>query len=457
MNFFFKFYISFDYEQIQIIYSLDVYAFFTMSCYKGFGDDDGGFFQVYRKVFEQLAAEDIEYMDDPEEYEQIPKFGNSKTSFEVVVNFYGFWESYSTKKSYSWLFTHNIQEYRDRRVLKLLDKEHKKIQHKARKERNEEVRSLVMFVKKRDKRMTEYKKMLEEKALQNRLKSEQNNLEQIRNRQQQIKEQQKNSQVKNEHEEQLRELEQSYLNQYSDSEEESSDGDEVQEGIEECNLSDSEIFDDELYCVACNKFFNSDSAKKNHEASKKHKSNVELIKTEMETEEENYQQAVKEDSEDLSEAEEEVEAEPAKKSKGKKSKKKSKKVYNYDDSEPEEAEKPVEEETVEEISTISTKSPQSDDSDDWSNSKKPKKVKSKPKQKTTKPEPEKEPEPEPEPVQIHLPTEEDENENRCATCNELFPSKNKLFSHLKKTNHSIYLGEPKQKTGEKTNSRKKKK
>ena len=414
---------------------------------------------MYRKVFEQLAAEDIEYMDDPEEFEQIPKFGNSKTIFDVVVNFYGFWESYSTKKSYSWLFTHNIQEYRDRRVLKLLDKEHKKIQQKARKERNEEVRSLVLFVKKRDKRMAEYKKMLEEKALQNRIKSEQNNLEQIRNRQQQIKEQQKNSKVKNEHEEQLRELEQSYLNQYSDSCEESSDGDEVQEGIEECNLSDGEIFDDELYCVACNKFFNSDSAKKNHEASKKHRANVELLKSEMATEEENYQQAVKEDSEDLSD-EQEVEAEPVKKAKGKKSKKKSKKVFNYDDSEPEEAEdsadeKPEKDEIVEEIPVTTTKPPQSDDEDDWSNSKKPKKVKSKTKQKNTKSEPEKEPESEP--VQIHQPTEAEENENRCATCNELFPSKNKLFSHLKKTNHSIYLAEGKSKSGEKTSSRKKKK
>lgn len=159
---------------------------------------------MYRKVFEQLAAEDIEYMDNPEDFEKVPNFGTSSSSFEDIINFYGHWESYSTKKSYAWLFTHNINEIRDRRILKLVDKEHKKIQQKARKERNEEVRSLVLFVKKRDKRMVEYRKMLEDKAQQNRLKSEQNRLDQIRKRSDMIKEQQKNSHVKSEHEEQFR-------------------------------------------------------------------------------------------------------------------------------------------------------------------------------------------------------------------------------------------------------------
>lgn len=187
-----------------LIFSLDVYAYFTSSCYKGFGDDDEGFYSVYRKVFEKLAAEDIEYMDNSEDFDKIPQFGNGSSSSDDVINFYGHWESYSTKKSYAWLFTHNINEYRERRVLKLVDKDHKKIQQKARKDRNDEVRSLVLFVKKRDKRMIAYRKMLEEKAQQNRLKSQQNHLEQIRKRNEEIKEQQKNSRVTTEHEEQLR-------------------------------------------------------------------------------------------------------------------------------------------------------------------------------------------------------------------------------------------------------------
>ena len=155
-------------------------------------------------MFEKLAAEDIEYMEDPDEFATIPKFGDSTSNFEDVTLFYGFWESYSTKKSYAWLFTHNINEIRDRRILKLVDKEHKKIQQKARKERNEEVRSLVLFVKKRDKRMVEYRKMLEEKAQQNRIKSQQNRLEQMKRQSELQKGQQNNTQLAKEHEEQLR-------------------------------------------------------------------------------------------------------------------------------------------------------------------------------------------------------------------------------------------------------------
>lgn len=156
-------------------------------------------------MFEKLSAEDIEYLDDPDDFQRIPKFGDSRSSSEEVITFYGHWESYSTKKSYAWLFTHNINEIRDRRVLKIVDKEHKKIQQKARKERNEEVRSLVSFVRKRDKRMVEYRKMLEEKAQQNRLKSQQSNLDQIKKRRDEIKQEQQNSsKLTSKHDEQLR-------------------------------------------------------------------------------------------------------------------------------------------------------------------------------------------------------------------------------------------------------------
>jgi DnaJ homolog subfamily A member 5 len=247
----------------------------------------------------------------------------------------------------------------------------------------------------------------------------------------------------------FRQLEESYLNQFSDSEHEddseASDDDltEAQEGVEACNFDESEeIFDDELYCVACNKFFNSESAKLNHEASKKHRQNVEKLKSEMNAEEENYQQnnLNEEQEEELGEEEEEIEV--VKKSK--KSRKKSKKMFVKENSEAEEIEEKVE---VEEV-----KLNLSDDEkdDDWANSKKSKKTKAKGKTKSEKPKvlqvEEK--------VEIEPATSqnEDENlaENRCATCKEIFPSKNKLFAHLKKTNHSIYLGEVKAKTGEKS-------
>lgn len=35
--------------------------------------------------------------------------------------------------------------------------------------------------------------------------------------------------------------------------------------------------------------------------------------------------------------------------------------------------------------------------------------------------------------------ETSETAQTCVTCNEKFPSKNKLFTHLKKTNHGVYI------------------
>lgn len=411
-------------------------------------------------------------MDGSEDFDNIPKFGDSTSRIEDVVNFYAHWESYSTKKSYAWLFTHNINEIRDRRVLKLVDKEHKKIQQKARKERNEEVRSLVLFVKKRDKRMAEYRRIIEEKAQQNRLKSEKYRLEQMKARNDMIKEQQKNRVVKSEHEDELRLLEESYLNQYSNSEaDDSEEVDEVEEGLNNVDLDESEqVFEDELYCVACNKFFNSESAKQNHEASKKHRQNMEILKSEMEAEEETYQQKLSDDVEEVDDdVENEIddhedeqisekdEPEPVKKLKGKKSKKKNKKVMNYSSESDAEIEEKVEEETP----VIEAKLVEPDE-DDWSSGKKSKKVKSKGKSKSelikiAEPEPKKDE------VQVKQPTISESSdvdclssEHNCATCKATFPSKNKLFTHLKKTNHSIYLGEMKAKNVEKPMGKKKK-
>jgi DnaJ homolog subfamily A member 5 len=73
--------------------------------------------------------------------------------------------------------------------LREIEKDSKKIQQKARKERNEEIRGLVSFVRKRDRRVIAHKKLLEEKAAKNRLKTQQNRLEQMRKRNAELDEQ----------------------------------------------------------------------------------------------------------------------------------------------------------------------------------------------------------------------------------------------------------------------------
>jgi len=119
---------------------LDVFQFFTSSCYKGYGDDEHGFYRVYTDVFVQIASEDLEFMDKDDRLGMAPDFGHSNSSYEDVVGpFYAFWQAYSTRKTYDWLCPYDVREIKERFILRKVEKEMKKIVQAARKERNEEV------------------------------------------------------------------------------------------------------------------------------------------------------------------------------------------------------------------------------------------------------------------------------------------------------------------------------
>uniref|UniRef100_A0A182W8W9 DnaJ homolog subfamily C member 21 n=1 Tax=Anopheles minimus TaxID=112268 RepID=A0A182W8W9_9DIPT len=478
-----------DYEDS----SLDVFPYFTTSCYKGYGDEPGSFYAVYAEVFDKLATEEVEFLDTEEEFETIPKFGNSQSDYETIVRlFYGYWEGFCTKKSYAWLNPHNVAEIRDRRILKAIEKDNKKVQQKARKERNEEIRSLVMFVKKRDKRVQAYKKLLEERATQNRLKSEQKRLEQIRRNQQEIEEQQRNSTsfFNDAYEEQLRKLEASYADA---SEEESDEEEEQTNGLEDAmaglNVSQNEngeesFYVDDLYCVACDKMFTNRSSYENHESSKKHKQNVELLRKEMRKEAEDneagkandndledgnlsneeLEQELETRGEEQQESDEKTEQLPSKtKQKKNKGKKKalSTAIPVIKSSEDEENDAAGEGADMAglRLAGRSSNVADSDDDDDWtgggkkSNRKGKAKGNSNQKNKPSKPAkaevPKEELQDEPKATpESRQPVSDDEGagqptENACVTCKEKFSSKNKLFEHLKKTGHSVYIDKAK--------------
>lgn len=433
--------------------SLDVFPFFTAACYKGFEDNPDGFYAVYAQVFDQIAAEDIEFMDSPDEYENMPKFGSSTSDYESVVGpFYGYWQSYTTKKTYTWLCPHNISEIRDRRILREVEKETKKIAQKKRKERNDEVRALVAFVRKRDKRVQEYRKILEAKAEQNRLKQQQHRLAQLRKNQQEAQEMQTNQStfLNVDHEEQLRQLEQAYG---SDTEDEFDD--DREESDNDSIVADDDYIDD-LYCVACNKTFKNISSYENHESSKKHRENTERMKKDMQLDEE-YANENRNISENQSDSEIElanIDSEPSvmntveSKKKLKKQSKKSKKLQEqyHSNSENEEAD------ISSSLADANIGNEISADEDNWSdnNGKKKKKTKNK---KANKIVTENESEPNPGASKKNLPkianskaqqstakhTESTDIDHTCVTCNSSFESKNKLFAHLKKTNHGVYI------------------
>ena len=59
---------------------------------------------------------------------------------QVVQPFYAHWQSYCTRKTYTWLDKYDIRQGPNRWTVRQMEKENKKIRDKARKERNEEVR-----------------------------------------------------------------------------------------------------------------------------------------------------------------------------------------------------------------------------------------------------------------------------------------------------------------------------
>ncbi|XP_026676415.1 uncharacterized protein LOC113465796 [Diaphorina citri] len=209
-----------DYDESD---SIDLTPYFTASCYKGYGDGEKGFYSVYRDVFIKIAVEEMEFS---EEEMDIPNFGNSTSSYyNTVHNFYAFWQSFSTKKTYSWLKAFDINMAPNRRVLRLIEKENKRIRDKAKKEYNDTVKNLVEF-------------------------------------------------------KELKDIEASVAKEFGD-EDSSYDDDSVGKSEDEYIEESSHLF-----CIACNKLFKTEKAFQNHENSKKHKENVAILKEQM-LEEEN--------------------------------------------------------------------------------------------------------------------------------------------------------------------------
>lgn len=487
-----------------------MFQYFTVSCYKGFGDDPAGFYAVYSEIFDKIATEDIEFMDSPEEFESIPKFGTATSIYDDVVGpFYAYWQSYCTRKTYAWLCPHNVSEYRDRRILREIEKETKKIAQKAKRERNDEIRALVAFVRKRDKRVLEYKRVLEEKAEQNRIKQQMHRLQQLKRNQEEAEAMRKNTKSlfnTTDHEEQLRQLEQAYgtdsdYEDESGEEEEEEEGDgvdgEADEGDQECDTngvgdSDAEelLYVDDLYCVACNKAFKNELSYENHESSKKHRENTERLKRKLQAEDKLYEKSKEANGQtddndiddelldDIEKSDEEtVAATSASKQKlskkAKRAKNKKQQIHVDRDGETEEEEEPEEiieiEQPLADVSLGNT----SDVDESWAEGnkklRKGKNRKGQPKAGPSKPDqnrPAASDQPEvhdqngiaeeaskkssknknkkiekPEKVGRVAPDNEPDLDvsHTCVTCKSSFDSKNKLYNHLKKTNHGVYL------------------
>ncbi|THH16676.1 hypothetical protein EW146_g4023 [Bondarzewia mesenterica] len=224
--------------------------FLNPSIWTGFDDGENSFFTIYRNLFARLAHDEALYTDMA-----FPSFGDSTWTWtapsndremEAARTFYRYWLNFATEKEFTWCDQWNVAEAPDRRVRRLMEKDNKKARDEARKEYNETIRSLVMFIRKRDPR---YKSHLARQAK---------------------------------------------LNSPSPSGPTSGTTTPKRSALPTptpavafgVGAGGGGAGDEEWECVACGKTFRSEASWDSHERSKKHLKAVEMLKREMEMEEE---------------------------------------------------------------------------------------------------------------------------------------------------------------------------
>jgi DnaJ family protein A protein 5 len=121
-----------------------------------FTDSADGFYGALRTTFATLATEEEEACDwegiEPYDY---PDFGVKADDYDLVVKpFYAAWAGFSTRKTFAWKDVHNYADAPDRRIRRLMEKENKRLREEAIRDYNDTVRTLVSFAKKRDPRYT---------------------------------------------------------------------------------------------------------------------------------------------------------------------------------------------------------------------------------------------------------------------------------------------------------------
>ena len=105
-------------------YTVDLFAYHSVSAYTNYNDEQDGFFTVYRKLFARLDR-DEESNEDDDVSDMAPDFGNSNSKWDHVERFYQTWQSFCSKRSFGWCDKYNPSEAPDRRTRRYVEKENK--------------------------------------------------------------------------------------------------------------------------------------------------------------------------------------------------------------------------------------------------------------------------------------------------------------------------------------------
>eukprot|EP00038_Savillea_parva_P025744 m.49299 g.49299 ORF g.49299 m.49299 type:complete len:714 (+) comp7102_c1_seq2:511-2652(+) len=123
---------------------IDLMKYFSPSCFRGYGDGDGGFYKTYAQVFDTIWANeryDVEGKADP------PPFGDDSSDYVSVVKpFYRYWTNFTTANTFASKDKWDTREAPNRQVKRLMEKENRKLRDGAKKTFTQTVRQLASFV-----------------------------------------------------------------------------------------------------------------------------------------------------------------------------------------------------------------------------------------------------------------------------------------------------------------------
>lgn len=139
---------------------LNLWKFFGRTAYTSTDDTSAkGFFGVFNTVFDTIFEEDNEWL--PRGSPRYPAFGDAETDWLQVNQFYQFWQSYSTKKSYAWKDEYKINELPDRQMRRAAEKINAGHREAAKREYSRTVQSLVDQVRRTDPRVEAEQRRIE--------------------------------------------------------------------------------------------------------------------------------------------------------------------------------------------------------------------------------------------------------------------------------------------------------
>ncbi|KAI6196655.1 hypothetical protein M3Y94_01134700 [Aphelenchoides besseyi] len=168
---------------------------------------------------------------------------------------------FSTLRSFAWLDRYDLRQADDRYTLKAMEKENKKLRDAGRKQRNDEIRNLASYVRRRDPRVRLHREQLEERKQAEFNRVEMQRRKQIQNNLLKFQDQQMPSTLSEDHLDALEKIENDLDEQF---------------GVLAC--SDDEEDSDNFFCIVCEKKFKNAKSFANHERSKKHKDAVAKLK-----------------------------------------------------------------------------------------------------------------------------------------------------------------------------------